>query len=289
MNSLSLDHVILVVSNLQIATSQFTQLGFSVIAGGVHSGGLTHNALIPFPDGTYLELLATTRSSMLNFLQLLKKLRLLRLYIANETAINQRLIDDLAMGIGMNDYSLFSMDLVNDLSLIKQRGATFTNPIPGGRVRPDGEEIKWRTAVPDKVDLPFLIDDLTPRDIRVPPVENDFHSNGVLGIKGITVLVTNLVESMAHYRALFADEPITQPQFPQPGTQSSEFNLDNRFLTIIGALPGNPVMRNLLTHRKARPVGIFMQSTEDEKGDLLSLTYLPERGATLSRSQILFS
>ena len=143
MNSLSLDHVILVVNNLQIATSQFTQLGFSVIAGGVHSGGLTHNALIPFPDGTYLELLATTRSSMLNFLQLLKRLRLLRLYIANETAINQRLIEDLAMGVGMNDYSLFSMDLVNDLSLIKQRGATFTNPIPGGRIRPDGAPAAW--------------------------------------------------------------------------------------------------------------------------------------------------
>ena len=101
MNSLSLDHVILVVSDLQIATSQFTQLGFSVIAGGVHSGGLTHNALIPFPDGTYLELLATRRGSMLKTLQLLRKLRLLSVYTANETKINQRLIGDLASGVGI--------------------------------------------------------------------------------------------------------------------------------------------------------------------------------------------
>jgi hypothetical protein len=289
MNSLSLDHVILVVSDLQIATSQFTQLGFSVVAGGVHSGGLTHNALIPFPDGTYLELLATQRSSMLKSLQLLRKLRLLGIYTSSETAINQRLIGDLASGVGMNDFSLLSMDLIHDLSLIKERGATFTNPIPGGRIRPDGKEINWRTSVPNSVDLPFLIDDLTPRGIRVPPVEDDYHSNGILGINGIIVLVSNLVESMAHYRALLANEPVTQPQFPQPGTQSSEFNLDNRFLTIIGSLPGNSALRSLLKHRKARPVGIFFQTAEDDEGDLLSLTYLPKRGATLSRSQILFA
>jgi hypothetical protein len=289
MNSLSLDHIILVVSDLQIATSQFTQLGFSVIAGGVHSGGLTHNALIPFPDGTYLELLATRRSSMLKSLQLLRKLRLLGIYIANETAINRRLIEDLASGVGMNDFCLLSMDLVQELTSIKKRGAVFTNPIPGGRLRPDGKEITWRTAVPDSVDLPFLIDDLTPREIRVPAVDNDYHSNGILGINGITVLVTNLVESMAHFRALLADEPVTQPQFPQPGTQSSEFNLDRRFLTIIGALPSNSALRSLVKHRKSRPVGIFFRTTADDEGDLLSLTYLPERGATLSRSQILFA
>jgi hypothetical protein len=289
MNSLSLDHIILVVSDLQVATSQFTQLGFSVQAGGVHSGGLTHNALIPFPDGTYLELLATRRSSMLKSLQLMRKLRLLRLYASNETAISRRLIGDLASGVGMNDFVLLSLDLLQDLTNIKERGLEFTNPIPGGRTRPDGKEITWRTAVPDTVDLPFLIDDLTSREIRIPPVETDYHSNGILGINGITVLVTNLVESMAHYRALLANEPATQPQFPQPGTQSSEFNLENRFLTIIGALPGNSALRSLLKNRKARPVGIYFRTAVNGEGDLLSLTYLPNRGATLSRSQVLIT
>lgn len=289
MNSLSLDHVILVVSDLQIATSQFTQLGFSVIAGGVHSGGLTHNALIPFPDGTYLELLATRRGSMIKTLQLLRKLRLLGIYTNNETAINQRLIGDLASGVGMNDYCLSSVDLVENLSQMKERGAIFSNPIPGGRIRPDGKEIKWRTSVPAVIDLPFLIDDLTPREIRVPKVDNDYHKNGILGLKGIIVLVANLVESMAHYRAMLANDPVTQPQFPQPGTQSSEFNLDNRFISIISALPGNSYLRGLLKPRKARPVGLFFQSSTENQEDILSLTYLPDKGATLSHSKILFS
>jgi len=213
----------------------------------------------------------------------------LGLYTSNETAISRRLIGDLASGVGMNDFSLLSMDLMQDLTRIEERGANFTDPIPGGRIRPDGKEITWRTAVPDTVDLPFLIDDLTPREIRVPPVDHDYHSNGILGINGIAVLVNNLVESMAHYRAMLADEPVSQPQFPQPGTQSSEFNLDNRFLTIIGVLPGNSALRSLLKNRKARPVGIYFRTAANGEGDLLSLTYLPDRGATLSRSQVLFA
>jgi len=91
MNSLTLDHVILVVSDLQVATQQFGQLGFTVIPGGVHSGGLTHNALVPFPDGSYLELLSTTRSARIKFLFILKRLRLLSLYIGDDTVINRRL------------------------------------------------------------------------------------------------------------------------------------------------------------------------------------------------------
>jgi hypothetical protein len=224
---------------------------------------------------------------MLKYLQLLRKLGLLGVYTARESEINRRLIGDLASGVGMNDYSLQSMDLTLDLSLMKERGATFTNPIPGGRTRPDGKEINWKTAVPESIDLPFLIEDLTPREIRVPVVEEDYHSNGITSIKGIIVLVTNLVESMAHYHAMLNLEPVSQPQFPQPGIQSSEFNFDNRYLTIIGVRNGNSELRNFLKPRKARPVGIIFQSSADD--DLLSLTYLPGRGATLSRSQIFFS
>lgn len=289
MNSLTLDHIILVVSDLQVATRQFSQLGFSIIAGGVHSGGLTHNALVPFPDGTYLELLATTRSSTLRTLSLLKRLRLLGIYASNETAIGRRLIDDLASGVGMNDYALLSSDLQRQVNSIKERGTSFSDPIPGGRLRPDGKEISWRTSVPNSIDLPFLIDDLTPREIRAPAVEENYHSNGILGINGLTILVSNLVGSMAHYRALLGDDPMTQPHYPQPGTQSSEFTLDTHFLSIVTPLPGNSALRSLLKRRAARPLGIFFRTIENGQGELLSLTYLPEKGATLSRSRVLLS
>jgi hypothetical protein len=289
MNSLTLDHAILVVSDLQVATRQFTQLGFSVIAGGVHEGGLTHNALIPFPDGTYLQLLSTTRRSTLKTLGLLRRLRLLGIYTSNETAIDRRLIEDIASGVGLNDYALLSADLEREITNIKQRKVKFSDPIPGGRLRPDGKETTWRTAVPLSLDLPFLIEDITPREVRVPAVENDYHPNSLVGIKGVTVVVTDLVESMTHYRALLDAEPITQPQHPQPATQSIEFTLESRFLSIVSPLPGKSEIRSLLKHRSARPVGVFFRTLKDAESEMLSLTYLPKKGATLSRSSSFFA
>ena len=84
--------------------------------------------------------------------------------------------------------------------------------------------------MPDTVDLPFLIDDLTPREIRVPPVDHDYHSNGILGINGIAVL-----GQQPWLKAWLIIAPCSlscrspNPQFPQPGTQSSEFTLDKSF------------------------------------------------------------
>lgn len=288
MNSLSIDHVILVVSDLLVASQQFSQLGFTVIPGGVHSGGLTHNALVPFPDGTYLELLSTTRSSRLKLLSFMKRLRLLGFYIGDDTAINRRLTTDLAGGIGIADFCMVSGDLEKEINLLETRGAQFTAPIPGGRQRPDGKEISWLTSVPRTLDLPFLIEDATPRELRLPVVEDDYHKNGILGIGGLAILVSNLVESLAHYRALLGEEPLSQAQYPQPGSQTSQFSNNNRFITILSPLPGNSALRKPLQYRSSRPVGIFFRSIENGTNDPLCLTYLPERGATLSRSKILF-
>jgi len=288
MNSLSIDHVILVVSDLLVASQQFSQLGFTVISGGVHSGGLTHNALVPFPDGTYLELLSTTRSSRLKLLSFMKSLRLLGIYIGDDTAINRRLTTDLAGGIGIADFCMVSGDLEKDINLLETRGAQFTAPIPGGRQRPDGKEISWLSSVPRTLDLPFLIEDKTPRELRLPVVEDDYHKNGILGIRGLAVLVSDLVESLAHYRALLGDDPLSQAQYPQPGSQSSQFSNDNRFITILSPLPGNSALDKPLKYRSSRPVGVFFRSIENGSNDPLCLTYLPDRGATLSRSKILF-
>jgi hypothetical protein len=289
MSTLTLDHIILVVSDLSTATNQFSQLGFSVVPGGVHAGGLTHNALVPFADGTYLELLATTRISALRNIVLLKRLRLLGIYTANQTEIGRRIIENIAGGIGMNDYSLLSLDLEHEVTSLRERGLSITDPIPGGRIRPDGKEIAWRTAVPHTLDLPFLIDDHTPRELRVPGASEKTHSNGVLGISGLTVLVSNLVESMTHYRTLLGEEPKTQPRFPQPGTQASEFSLEARFLTLVSQLPGNSILRKFLYSRSSRPMGIFFNTSKSDSNDIFSLTYLPEKGATLSRSHVLLS
>ncbi len=52
-----IDHIVIVVNNLDVASTQFETAGFTVTPGGSHPTG-TYNALIPFQDGSYFELIA---------------------------------------------------------------------------------------------------------------------------------------------------------------------------------------------------------------------------------------
>ena len=53
-----LDHLVILVRDLDQAVREYEVLGFTVTSGGEHADGLTRNALIPFRDGSYLELVA---------------------------------------------------------------------------------------------------------------------------------------------------------------------------------------------------------------------------------------
>jgi catechol 2,3-dioxygenase-like lactoylglutathione lyase family enzyme len=56
--SLLLDHIVIRVHDLAQTIEDFTALGFTVQQGGTHADGVTHNALIGFADGSYIELIA---------------------------------------------------------------------------------------------------------------------------------------------------------------------------------------------------------------------------------------
>ena len=55
-----IDHIVILVRDLQNATRIYQDLGFQVTYGGEHPG-ISHNALIPFQDGSYLELFSFLR------------------------------------------------------------------------------------------------------------------------------------------------------------------------------------------------------------------------------------
>src|SRR5438128_1021319 len=56
--SFRLDHVVIRVYDLGLATADYTALGFHVVPGGEHPALGSRNALIGFEDDTYLELIA---------------------------------------------------------------------------------------------------------------------------------------------------------------------------------------------------------------------------------------
>jgi hypothetical protein len=173
-----LDHVVLVARDLNTAIADHRRRGFTVTPGGDHADGVTHNALITFVDGSYLELVA--------FRDL-------------DRALTHRWWKFAADGGGLADFALLSDDLAADSTALAD--LVKTPPTDGGRIRPDGVEIKWRTALL-KAPLPFMIEDVTARELRVPGGAAAQHANGATGIASVIVGALDLADAEWRYAAL---------------------------------------------------------------------------------------
>ncbi|HMQ34793.1 MAG TPA: VOC family protein [Chloroflexaceae bacterium] len=183
---LAIDHLVVLVEDLAEAVEDYEALGFHVSPGGEHTDGATHNALISFADGTYLELLAFKAE-----------------------AAGHRWWRHRAAGEGLIDFALLPGAVEADVAAARARGLPIVGPVPGGRERPDGVRIEWQTALADPPELPFLCGDVTPRELRVP--EPGHHGNGASGIFRVTVAVRDVSASAAHYAALLGAAPLVEP------------------------------------------------------------------------------
>jgi catechol 2,3-dioxygenase-like lactoylglutathione lyase family enzyme len=169
-----LDHLVILVRDLDRAVRDYKGLGFTVALGGEHADGLTRNALIPFKDGSYFELMAFLDSGD-----------------ARDNVWGWRAF--LTSGGGLIDYCIASDDLRTDARGLEERGFGVDGPTDGGRRLPDGTEIRWRVARirQDGRSLPFLIEDLTPRSLRVPGGPAAEHPNGAVGISCLEVVASD--------------------------------------------------------------------------------------------------
>ncbi|MGJ7527242.1 VOC family protein [Variovorax sp. GB1P17] len=182
---LTLDHIVIAVHDLERSIADYGALGFHVLRGGDHPGRSTHNALVVFGDGSYFELIAWRQPSPNErWWQLLQR-----------------------HGEGIVDFALLPRDTAITVADAKARGLTLEGPLDGGRVRPDGERLRWQTARASSADLPFLCGDLTPRALRVPEGEARVHANGALGVASLAIAVRDLDATLARYRALLGIVP----------------------------------------------------------------------------------
>lgn len=182
---LRLDHIVIAVHDLDRAIADYGALGFHVLRGGDHPGRATHNALVVFGDGSYFELIAWREPS--------PQERWWRLLQQN--------------GEGIVDFALLPRDTAITVADARARGLVLEGPLDGGRVRPDGERLRWQTARAPSADLPFLCGDLTPRVLRVPDGAAREHANAALGVASLAVAVRDLDATLARYRALLGTEP----------------------------------------------------------------------------------
>ena len=205
--SFSIDHAVIFVEDLQKATRDFTKLGFQVLEGGTHAGGLTQNALIAFADGNYLELLAFTFSSAFDALAGLAAGGFLPWVLKGRTALDRRFLPLGARGEGLHDFALTAANIESAKTLANDSGLRLSGPYPGKRVRPDGTTVEWALAIPSDAALPFLIEDVTDRGLRVPTGDDTTHPNGVSGIANVIVPVDHLESAVNRYGLLLRQEP----------------------------------------------------------------------------------
>lgn len=178
----SIDHLVILVSDLETTIADYTALGFCVVPGGEHAGGATHNVLVAFADGSYLELIAFRRPTP-----------------------EHQWWRHTAAGEGLIDFALLPLAIEDDMAAARMRGLELHGPTPGGRLRPDGQRLEWQTGRAATADLPFLCADVTSRELRVPSGAAWQHANGVTGITDLVVAVHDLDTSHARYVALLGD------------------------------------------------------------------------------------
>jgi hypothetical protein len=176
-----LDHVIILVQDLTQAAQDYTTRGFTVTPGGEHTHGNTHNALVCFADGVYLELLAFK--------------------VAQRTEHRWDRYRDFP---GVIDYCLGYDSVEAAVGAANARGANYRYAGESGRVRPDGVQLRWRSGTADTPErgLPFMIDDVTPRELRAPSGAAWQHANGVMGVAQLDVLVSDLTQARNDFAAL---------------------------------------------------------------------------------------
>jgi len=197
---MTLDHIVIFVRDLEQAVRDYTELGFQVEPGGRHAR--TENALIIFADGSYIELLALQKNWKRPLIRLATKLGMVERSAKGKTDMYGRLLRWISRGTGIVDWCASTEDMAATLKIWESEQPDLLGYQEFDRTRPDEKIAKWYLGGARRLDLPFLIEDISDRDIRVPPADRDTHPNGALGIEGLTLPVENPGALRALYEKL---------------------------------------------------------------------------------------
>jgi hypothetical protein len=139
--SLRLDHLVYAVPDLDgAATALGARLGITPVAGGRHDGRGTHNALLAFFDGSYLELIAPDPAQP-------------------EPAAGRPFGVRPGMAPALVSWAVRTDDLDATVAAARAAGVDPGPVAAMSRSRPDGVRLAWRLTAPAAGDvLPFLID-----------------------------------------------------------------------------------------------------------------------------------
>jgi len=225
------DHFIILVNELDAAMSAFRRLGFEVRAGGEHPAFGSHNALIALADAAYLELVAFKNPALA------------------EKSFWRDGVRRVRAGEGFGGFVLGANDLTNEVAQLAARGLKYDAPQAGARVRPDGQRVEWHTAMYDGSPtgaLPFLIQDDTPRDVRIEKPQAGLGSRA--RVREAVVVVKNALTARDRYHALLNVEP-RRVHNKESDVEGFRFTLEWGSIVLAQPTRGGNTMMEQLTKR----------------------------------------
>jgi hypothetical protein len=233
----SIDHIVIAARDLAAASEDYRRAGFTVTPGGEHTGGATHNALVSFADGAYLELIA---------------------FREPDRPQEHKWWGIFAQGEGTVDFALLARDLQAEADRLRDTAITLDGPHDGGRQRPDGQRIAWRnlSLKSPGAPLPFVIEDVTARELRVPTGAATEHPLGATGVAGLTLLVADLDRAADPFAALLGTEGEPSTSDIAGVRRSRRFALAPHWIELAEADPNASDLQQHIAERGAGPYEI---------------------------------
>lgn len=170
---LVIDHVTLAASRLEALTGAFAANGMASEYGGLHSNGVTHMSLVAFDDGSYVELISVMHPGQ------------------PAPWWNEHIV----LEGGPCAWAVHADDVAIEKQRLEARGVMVGEVTHRERSRPDGQTVEWELAyVGDQgagATHPFIIEDSTPRELRVPKTESVAGSE-LTGVQGVVLGVEDV-------------------------------------------------------------------------------------------------
>jgi Glyoxalase-like domain len=180
----ALDHLVLGVSDLDVAGARFAALGFTVGPVNAHPWG-TRNRLIQFADETFLELITVADPGAIPP------------HAPRHFSFGAFVRDALAKKTGLSMLALKSADAVADAAGFAQDGIGDFVPFHFARKgkRPDGSEVEVAfslafAAAPAMPECGFFVcQQHAPQNFWSGPAQQ--HANGATGLRRVTLVAEN--------------------------------------------------------------------------------------------------
>ncbi|MFW6075122.1 MAG: VOC family protein, partial [Chloroflexota bacterium] len=178
----------------------------------------------------------------------------------------------LSTGGGLIDHALASDNLTQEITDAGERGVPYSGPHPGARTTPDGTELEWSTAheaAGAGHALPFLIEDITDRSLRVPGGRDPEHSNGVFGIQSLLIAVRDLENTAALYSGVLGSDPMQgdQATTTEQDTEAVVFQAGRHTIELHQPVGEGP-MQDQLNSRGDGPYAAVFHGTSAHQFDL---------------------